>query len=161
MDGDDDVDGDCKAFILVAFLALNRRSMVESNSFWLYYLGRVGKPCWGFGRVGISVIIKWNLSLPFVKMDKPRWCWWCGFRGKKQKKLHQKPPGLKLTPLTQCHPILGCWGGSARGLRLWATLGLSCKLSFCDLACTFFSFPKNKKVIVSMYVYECGCSFYF
>lgn len=87
-------------------------------------------------------------------------------------KPHQEPPGLKLMPLPPSPAstiISGCWGGSIRGLSLWATLGLCCKLLFCDLACTFFScficfsfsFPKNKKLIVSMYACECGCTFPF
>lgn len=43
METNDDVDDDWKAFVLGAFLALSRRSMVESTLFWLYYLGIVAK----------------------------------------------------------------------------------------------------------------------
>jgi len=84
-------------------------------------LGRAGQPCWGFGRVGVSVVIckdeqsKLVVMMMMMMMIKR-------VRGG-LRKLHQEPPGLKLTPL---HPTLPTILGHLEGLRLWATL---CSLS--------------------------------
>ena len=69
------------------------RSMVESNQFWLYYLRRVRKPCWGFGKCGYqcdysmklepSLCINGQTDLVVVVMR------WVG-----QTKPQQEPSGL-------------------------------------------------------------------
>ena len=151
----DDVDGDRKAFNWELSMHLIGKAWWSQTHFDCTIWGREGKPWCFFGRVSNSVVIKWNLSLSFVQMEG------VGDDGgvRVQTKQPQKPPWLDFMPLPQPPPVTGCRCGSNRRLGhsrplLYIVVVWSC-LHF------YVSFPKNKKLIVSMYVCECGCTFLF